>query len=59
MLFPLRPVLLDAFDSEPKFDTDCALLDLGINCSLRESLRGYQRHLPRNTNSSRHLNSTL
>lgn len=45
MLFPLRPVLLDAFDSEPKFDTDCALLDLGINCSLRESLRGYRAAL--------------
>jgi hypothetical protein len=44
-LFPFRPVVLDAFDSQPKFDVDCVLLDLGINCSLRESLRGYQTAL--------------
>jgi hypothetical protein len=44
-LFPLRSAVLDAFDSEPKFDTDCALLDLGVNCSLRESLRGYRATL--------------
>jgi hypothetical protein len=36
---------LCAFDSEPKFDTDCALLDLCINCSLRESIRGYRAAL--------------
>jgi hypothetical protein len=44
-LYPFRPPFLDAFDSESKSSMDCALLDLGIHCSLRESLRGYRAAL--------------
>ena len=44
-LFAFGRVGLIALDSEPKFDVDCALLDLGTNCSLRESLQGYQAAL--------------
>lgn len=44
-LFPFRPVGLHTLDCPPEFDVDCALLDLGTQCSLRESLQGYQAAL--------------
>jgi hypothetical protein len=44
-LFPFRHIELNAFNSEPKVDADCALLDLGTNCCLRESLWGYRAAL--------------
>jgi hypothetical protein len=42
---PADPAHAEDRDSDPKFGADCVLLDLGINCSLRESLRGYQTAL--------------
>ena len=40
-----RPLLLNLPDSQPATQGDCALLDLGSGCALRESLEGYQAAL--------------
>jgi hypothetical protein len=44
-LSPFRSVRFNTLDPRPKFALDCAVIDLGAQCSLRESLQGYQAML--------------
>jgi hypothetical protein len=44
-LVPLRSDGFRTSDPGPEFDVGCALIDLGDQCALRESLRGFQAAL--------------
>lgn len=53
----LGPSRLSGSDTRVAAEGDCVLLDLGVDCGLRESLRGYQEALETNPISVREMRS--